>query len=87
MPSSINMHLRFKVIHKVFRYIKFMYNYLHNKKEDHLKVIKSLTTSKHIYRYIQDKRKIDLRVYHLYGAPKPAFAPARVHSKSSQFIQ
>jgi len=46
--QSINMHLRFKVLHRVFRYIKLMYNYPHDKKEDHFKVIKSLTTSKHI---------------------------------------
>jgi len=59
------MHLRFKVLHRVLRYIKFMYNYPHDKKEDHFKIIKSLTTSKHIYRYIQDKRKINLRSYHL----------------------
>jgi len=27
-----------------------MYNYPHEKKEDHFKVIKTLTTSKHIYK-------------------------------------
>jgi len=51
---SINIHLRFKVLHKVFRYIKLIYNYLHDKKKDHPKVIKSLATSKHIYQYIQN---------------------------------
>jgi len=63
---SINMYLKFKALqHKVFRYIKFMNNYLHDKKEDPFKVIKSLTTSKHIYKYIQDKRKINLGPYHI----------------------
>jgi len=42
-----------------------MYNYTHDKKEDHSKIIKYLTTSKHIHKYIQDKRKISLRAYHL----------------------
>jgi len=28
---SINIYLRFKVLQKVFRYIRVMYNYSHNK--------------------------------------------------------
>jgi len=59
------MHLRFKVLHKVFKYMKLMYNYPHDKKEDHLKIIKSLTTSKHIYKYIQNKSKTNSMTYDL----------------------
>jgi len=31
------MLLRFKVLQKIFRYIRLMYNYPHDKKEDHLR--------------------------------------------------
>ena len=51
---SINIHLKFKILQKVFRYLRVMYNYSHNKKENHLKVIESLSTTK---TYIQDKRR------------------------------
>jgi len=51
------MHLRFKVLQKVFRYIRPIYNYPHDKKEDLLKVIKSLTTTKtYIKVYIIQKK-------------------------------
>jgi len=33
---SINLHLRFKVLHKVFKYIKHIYNCIQNKRKDHL---------------------------------------------------
>jgi len=59
------MHLRFKILHQVFRYTKLTYNYSHEKREDHLRVISFLTTTKHIDKYIQDKRNICLRAYHL----------------------
>jgi len=42
------MHSKFKVQHKVSKYIKLMYNCLHDKKTNHRKVVKSLNTS-HIY--------------------------------------
>ena len=63
--KSINMHLRFKVLHRVFRYIKLMYNYPHDKKEDHFKVIKSLITLKTYLQVYTRQKANQLRSYHL----------------------
>jgi len=55
------MYLRFKVLHRVFRYIKLMYNYPHIQKE---RPFQGHKVFNYIKTYIHDKRQINLRSYY-----------------------